>query len=820
MRKNLFQTCCVLLLILLKSVNAVAGDENLVFYSYDASNGLADNSVQIVRCTRTGRVLIFTIGHVNFFDGDNFTHIDPSERDVINLPGYKGGYQMFFDKYHHLWGKNLGKLACVDLLTERFMPDVKGVLREMGVKKPVDDVFGDGECNMWFRSGRQLSDPKASKEFTIHAAAALQDVDLYADSLLLLFHADGSVGVYDYKHPRYLYNDEAFATAEEKQCFAQSSILCLVGDQYYQIRNGKESAVLMRYDVSDRQWTRILETPFQMNDLCPKDDKIYIASERGYLVYYYQTGEVKHYETIHLSKGRSMSPDVNSLMFDRQGGLWMGTVTRGLLYAKAHPSPFITYSSQSPEAKPYLQFLDQEGKKNETLPYKTNCALRDSRGWLWTGSYVGLTLQRPGKPDQTFTRKDGLTNEVIHAIIEDDQHHIWVSTSYGVARLYVRADGVYHLEAYINQDNIPNDAFLNGRAAKMADGTIVMETVDRVVVFNPANFQGEHFGDMIIYPKLVRLMVNGVFIDPGTKIDGRVILERSASRTREFHVNYDQNSLSLTFSGLNYLRPVQTYYRVRVKGVTGFNNWRILSFGKSGGMVDRNGMLHLPLVAMKPGDYVVELQTSMWPDKWPVEPFTWIIHVDQPWWRTTGLYMLLVILLLGLATVNFIFFNRNTKMRMRCLSDEEDMMRRVRGFTDRCVELHDEQLAPATVPNHEDLANDNSQESLVFDEVMLKIVPFVAKHRREYIRFQLLADLAEMSKGELYVLLANQIDKNPRLLIGKLRLQEAALMLLTTDTTVEDIADALHFVSPNYFVTAFYHRYHKTPAAYRSSSDL
>ena len=229
MRKNLFQTCCVLLLMLLMSVNAVAGDENLVFYSYDASNGLADNSVQIVRCTRTGRVLIFTIGHVNFFDGDNFTHIDPSERDVIKLPGYQGGYQMFFDKYHHLWGKNLGKLACVDLLTERFMPDVKGVLREMGVKKPVDDVFGDGECNMWFRSGRQLSDPKVGKEFTIHAAAALQDVDLYADSLLLLFHADGSVGVYDYKHPRFLYNDEAFATAEEKHCFAQSSILCPVG---------------------------------------------------------------------------------------------------------------------------------------------------------------------------------------------------------------------------------------------------------------------------------------------------------------------------------------------------------------------------------------------------------------------------------------------------------------------------------------------------------------------------------------------------------------------------------------------------------------
>ena len=182
--------------------------------------------------------------------------------------------------------------------------------------------------------------------------------------------------------------------------------------------------------------------------------------------------------------------------------------------------------------------------------------------------------------------------------------------------------------------------------------------------------------------------------------------------------------------------------------------------------------------------------------------------------------MLLVLLLLGLATVNFIFFNRNTKMRMRCLNDEEDMMRRVRGFVDRCVELHNEQMAPATVAENDDFVNDNSPESMSFDEVMLKIVPFVAKHRQEYIRFQLLADLVEMSKGELYVLLANHIDKNPRLLIGKLRLQEAALMLLTTDMTVEDIADALHFVSPNYFVTSFYHHYHKTPEAYRNSNDL
>ena len=315
-------------------------------------------------------------------------------------------------------------------------------------------------------------------------------------------------------------------------------------------------------------------------------------------------------------------------------------------------------------------------------------------------------------------------------------------------------------------------------------------------------------------------MVNGVYVEAGAQIDGKVILERCASRTHEFHVNYNQNSLSLTFSGLNYLRPVQTYYRVRVKGVTGYNNWRILSYGKSGGLVDKNGMLHLPLVAMNPGDYVIEMQTSMWPDKWPVEPFTWIVHVEQPWWRTTGLYILIVLVLVALGAVNFFYFNRNTKLRTRCLSDEEDMIRRVRGFADRCVELRNEQLAPATATDEHYLLEDDAPENLAFDEVMLKLIPYVTTHRKERSRFQAFADLAQMSKGELYVLLANHIDKNPRMLITKLRLQEAAELLQTTDMSVEDIADKLNFITPNFFVTSFYHRYHTTPQAYRSANDL
>lgn len=816
MVKNLFIKLCCAILMTTVSIRMVAGEEDRVFMSYDASNGLADNSVQIARCTRTGRVMISTIGHVNFYDGYSFNHIDPTASDVKALPQYQGDYQLFFDKFHHLWGKNRGGMACVDLLTERFIRDVDGVLRLMGEDTHIDDFYGDGECNMWFRRGNKLSSSILQKEFELHAKAALQDVDLYKDSLLLLFHADGSVAVYDYKNPRFLYRDEAFKAEADRMHYTRSTILCLVGSQYFQIRNGSHSAVLMRYDIQKRQWTRLLETPFQMNDLYPVDHQIYIASQRGYLVYDILQEKAQHYETLKLTKGRTMVPDINTLAFDRQGGLWLGTARRGLLYCKAHQSPFNTFPSNAPEVQKYVRQFDEQEQADSSLPYKVNCVLTDSRGWKWTGTFSGLDVKFKDGRKRHLTRKDGLINEVVHAIVEDDNHDIWLSASYGVMHVYVRGDSIYHIESYINQDNIPNESFLNRRAMKLEDGTIVMQSLDHVLMFNPAHFQGERLGSIALFPKLIRLSVNGNSIEPGTLLDGKVILERSVTRTREFHVNYNQNSLSLTFSGLNYLRPIQTYYRVRVKGVPAFDDWRVLSYGKSGGLVDRNGMLRLPLLGLEPGKYVVELQASLWVDTWTQEPFTWIIHVDQPWWRSTGIYLLLFLLLFVAVVVNFFMFSRNTRLRIKCFDEEEDMLRRLRSVADRLNELRSETLTPQSNM----LDADSNPQVEAFERVMLVLVPYVQQHHSERFTLRQLASEVEMDKIELFELLAYHIDRNPRLLMGKLRLQEAATLLRTTDMPIEDVAEACGFVSPNYFVTAFYRLYRVNPLHYRKSNAL
>lgn len=803
----------LLTLMMTLTMGMQAQMENRVFMVYDASNGLADNSAQILKVTRTGRIVAVTHGHLNFFDGHSFNSIDPSATSVYSLSGYAGEYRMYFDRFHHLWIKRMGRLTCVDLTREQFCPRVDSVLNVMGVEGKIDNLMADDESNIYFLQQRTLKSPALKKSFEMRTTSPLEHIDIYRDSLFLTFHRNGSVAIYDYKTCRFLYRD-ASMTPEEAVGYDNGNELCRIGNTFYYVCMGVHQAVLMSYDVERRLWRRELQMPIRMNDLCPRDSLLYIGTEQGYLVYNTQSRDLRHIQQLTLTKGRVMEDNVHALCFDLQGGLWLGTEKRGLLYGKGYPIPLKSYLNDAPVVQPFLRLMDQQPVP-VVKDRLVNCELTDSRGWLWRGTFTGLVVHRPNQAPQTIRMKDGLSNEVIHALVEDRDHDIWCSTSFGIAHVYVREGSIYHVESYINQDNVPNEAFLDRRAVMLPDGRIVMQSIDHVLVFNPAEFQGSKFGDIPHYPKMIRLLVNGNVIEPGVKVDGEEILDRAVSRVRELNVSYTHNSLVMTFSGLNYLRPVQTYYRVRIKGIPAFNDWRILSYTTSSGLVDRYGILRLPLSGLTPGTYVIEMQVSMWPDKWVAEPHTWVINVLEPWWRTTGLYVLLAVLLAALFLTNFLFYNRNMRLRMLHANKEADLLSRVRNFAMRCLDMENDILAPLT-----DAMKEQGAEQVMspeFVEVMMKIVPAFQTRKTQRITMIQLAELTGMEPEKLYVLLAGYLDRNPRLLVGRLRLQKAANLLLTTDMTVEEVAETCRFESPNRMISAFYHTYHVFPKDYRSS---
>ena len=809
-----------IIIMVLAFFEVKANDDSRTFETMNAANGLADNSAQTIVCTKTGRMIITTLGNVNFYDGVSFSHIDTDQKYEYGLVNYRGNYHLYFDKHHHIWLKNTGKTTCVNLTTEHFVTNVQEVFTEFGINRTVDDLFVDDNGHLWLMLGDSISNIDTHKSYPVFPDKNLQDLNV-KDDYLYLFYEDGEMAVYHLETAKLAMRSRAYGE-DMAQGYDRSSLIVPCNEGFFQIRNGDKGGILMQYDVKRRQWSALLQTPYHLNGLLLYNGKGYMACEYGYWHFDLKSKEFTHVEGLQLQGGGTLNTDINVLAFDKQGGMWIGTENRGLLYSKPVGALFHPLTWQNPLAHQYAAVMDQ--KENAAISgfngKSANTMLIDSRGWTWFGTTTGLYLfKKPHDEPIVFNRQYGLLNNVIHSLIEDDDHNIWVSTSFGVTALMVEDDDVVFVNSFNLLEEMPNESFVNGRVLKLDDGTIVMQALDHVLTFQPKDFEllnRARKTDLTeLYPKLIRLVVNGNSIYTGEEYNGRVILEKAVSRTKEINLNANENTVSLRFSALNYYRPLQTYYRVRIKEIE--DTWKVYSYYDSDGMVDSNGILHLLLLGLKPGTYTVEVQASMFPNLWENEPYEWIVRINQPWWQTTGVLVFMGLILLGLLFVNFMLYNRNTRMRIQRRSEEGGVVKRLVTFVEKCEEYRDDVLQPRREEVYGEETNQQSGLSSEFVDLMLEVEPYVQESRSKDITLHKLCEVTEMDIEELYKVITANIYKNPRMMVRMSRLQDAADLLETTQMTIEEISNKCKFSTPNFFIACFYHNYKMTPEAYRKS---
>ena len=805
----------LIMAFLLSSLTALAEDStrDRRFRVINAADGLADNSAQTIKCTFSGRLVVSTIGHINFYDGSGFTHISSGDSRYL-LPKYKGHYHLYFDDSHHLWLKDKGMVTCVNMLTEQFVSDIGSIFQAQGVKGHVEDMFVDSSGSIWLVQGNNIYSRHGKVSLPLRKGRVLQDMDI-SDNIVLLFYDDCQVDVYDIIAKKKLYSTNSL-NHEEVKDYQESSVIYKYRNGFFQIRNGNNKAVLMWFDLGTRQWTKVLSTDYYLSNMTVKDDVLYISSAYGYWTYDTDSRQIEHYEMIKLTDGRELLTDLNCIEFDRQGGMWIGTEKRGLLYSKYIKSPFNVMTWDNPLSVKYADMMDKVCTYDMLVKgHRLNCTYKDSRGWIWVGSLNGLYYFKPGQKDSICVKKeDGMVNDVVHSIIEDGKHNIWVSTSNGIVGLVIKNGKVTFVNSFINSDGIPAEAFVNGRAMRLDDGTIVMQALDHVVSFNPMKMSIMEGNNILLHPKFVRLQVNGTNIFAGTEIDGRVVTEKAVSRLNMIELPSTQNSLSLKFSSLNYFRPIQTYYRYRVSGLQ--DKWVMLSYYNSKGLVDKNGILHLPLLGLEPGNYMVEVQASMYPGKWTTPPVKVVVKIKEPWWRTTGLTLLISGVFLILIIWNIVIFSGNSRLKMKRNVSEVELFRRIDGFISRAESCRMEKQTRRSVNDESEDVTSGADLDKDAVELLMELVPYSRNGKLDHNVLVQLAMKKRIKLTDIYDIITNNIFRSPALLTMAMLLEKASRDLIESGMTVEEIAEKNNFASPNYFIAMFFRRYGMTPLQWRS----
>lgn len=83
---------------------------------------------------------------------------------------------------------------------------------------------------------------------------------------------------------------------------------------------------------------KILEENYALNTLIitPDNQKAYITCVHGFWILDLTKEKLQYIPILETKNGQRLSTEISTIFQDRQGGLWIGTLNRGLLYY--HPS--------------------------------------------------------------------------------------------------------------------------------------------------------------------------------------------------------------------------------------------------------------------------------------------------------------------------------------------------------------------------------------------------------------------------------------------------------------------------------------------------
>ena len=192
--------------------------------------------------------------------------------------------------------------------------------------------------------------------------------------------------------------------------------------------------------------------------------------------------------------------DSNKLLRDRDGGLWIGTHTRGIIHVRRGRADVFTKTDQLSGNTISSLFEDREGNvwvatvggldRFRELPitnFSTKQGLSSdvvvsvlaaADGSIWVATRDGLT-RRMNEQTTIFRKASGLPDDSIQSLFEDHRGRIWAFTDRGLAYLqndrFVAVKGVPSKEVYSITGDESGNLWLSGNngLTHLLDGRLV-----------------------------------------------------------------------------------------------------------------------------------------------------------------------------------------------------------------------------------------------------------------------------------------------------------------------------------------------------------
>ncbi|MFB9056180.1 two-component regulator propeller domain-containing protein [Mariniflexile ostreae] len=268
----------------------------------------------------------------------------------------------------------------------------------------------------------------------------------------------------------------------------------------------------------------------------------------------------------------------------------------------------------------------KEVKGNGIEGIGINYVTEDHLGNIWVGADSGIYKLNPDLAlMQSYSSLNGLPNNLVVGIVEDDNYDIWATTKGGLSLLNIKTQQFKNFNA---QDGLQGPEYQSKSIEKTKDGRIIIGGINGFNIFKPSDINIPE--SVILTPQITSFKLNNKPVVAGDSINGRVILNKSISNTQDLTLKYNENYISFEFVALYFENPVQVQYAYKMKGLDN----EFVDIG-SGRVVNHSGL--------EPGDYSFEVRASI-DDQWEnAQTASVNIKILPPLWKTWWAYMIYVL---------------------------------------------------------------------------------------------------------------------------------------------------------------------------------
>jgi len=590
---------------------------------------ISNNIIKVIFEDSKNNLWIGTNNGLNKFNWETEQFTRFSIRNKSKLSSSNTINDIFEDREGNLWLATNNGLSYYDNLKKQFIPT-----NEDAINTSITSLVQDQSGNLWAGTFIGLMKiEKSDKKFNLYSKDSNGNPLFSNNYILTIFKDLDIVSIGTWGHGLYFFNPKTNKLVQYNtynsdikndfvhKIFKDSKQRMWIGTQ-----NGLNlfNQRTKRFeDINLKGISNLLNNNRVFDIFEDKKNNIWLGTKFGLHKIY--NDSIYSYYHIENDSSTISSNHIYDIFEDKNNNLWVGT-NNGLNKINLNTGLIKQYL-RSNNCTNCLSSNEVVSISEDTIH---NC--------LWLGTLSGLN--RFDFEDETFTvftEKDGLPNNIIYSVIQDDNGCLWLSTNKGISKFKIDKG---EFSNFGIKDGLQNYEFNHGASFKSKEGEIFFGGIDGYNSFYP---------DSIIKNKVV----------PNVEITSVEILSESITRrlivgkSRQIEIPHKNNLVTIEFAALDYTNPEKNKYAYKLEGVE--DEW-----------IDLNNRRYATFSNLPSGKYTFRVKGSNSDNVWNEEGASLKIIVVTPIWLNDIAYIIYV---LFLGAVIFWFFQYRTRSLRRSNQD-------------------------------------------------------------------------------------------------------------------------------------------------------